>query len=207
VRVLTILARTDGGQFERCDLNELPRLLAAPDVLVWVDLEAPNDDEVAVLSDVFLFNDLTIEDCLNTYLDPPKVDDYGDYLYLIVQGIVFTPEPSSKAEAFEITELNVYLGRSYVVTFHQWPLAATTVARERCERASPLPARGADWLVHTLLDALVDQLLPAVESIDETIAHLHDLALDRPSRPVMERLAALKRTTLRSGAWSPRSAT
>ncbi len=97
----------------------------------------------------------------------------------------------------EITELNVYLGRSYVVTFHQRPLAAVTEAREGCERASPLPARGADWLVHAVLDTLVDQLLPAVEAIDETIAHLHDLALDRPERPVMERLAALRRTTLR----------
>jgi magnesium transporter len=195
--MLRILARTAGSVFTSYDPADLPGLLKAPDALVWVDLEAPDEHEVAVLSEVFDFHHLTIEDCLNTYVDPPKIDDYGDYLYLIVQGIVFTAEPGTNAEAFEITELNVYLGRTFVVTFHQRPIAATSAARERCERASPLPARGADWLMHTLLDTLVDQLLPAVEAIDETIAELHDQALDRPDRVLMVRLAALKRTTLR----------
>ena len=52
-------------------------------------------------------------------------------------------------------------------------------------------------MTHALLDALVDQLLPAVEAIDETIAGLHDRALASAERSVMERLAALRRTTLR----------
>ena len=79
--MLTILAWTTGTRFGRCSLKDLPRLLAAPDALVWVDLESPDAREVAVLSEVFRFDHLTIEDCLNTYVDPPKADDYGDYLY------------------------------------------------------------------------------------------------------------------------------
>lgn len=93
--------------------------------------------------------------------------------------------------------MNIYLGRSFVVSFHRRPVAAVTEARARCERASPLPTRGADWLAHALLDALATQLLPAVEAIDEAIAQLHDCALVSAERDIMERLAALRRTTLR----------
>src|SRR6266540_1514036 len=83
---------------ERADL---PALLDDPHALLWVDLEAATEDEVRVLSDVFHFHPLTIDDCLNHRLDPPKADDYGDYLFLIVQGIDF----SEKSESVRTTEL------------------------------------------------------------------------------------------------------
>ena len=76
--MLTILARTTSDEFEPYELSDLSRLLATPTALVWVDLEAPDDDEVTVLSEVFKFHHLTIEDCLNRYVDPPKADDYSD---------------------------------------------------------------------------------------------------------------------------------
>src|SRR5215467_2611785 len=96
--MLTILARTDGDRFHPHPREELPRLLATPDALVWVDLEDPDEPEIAVLSETFGFHQLTIDDCLNTYLDPPKADDYGDYLFLIVQGIIFAPQKGLSLE-------------------------------------------------------------------------------------------------------------
>jgi magnesium transporter len=192
--VLTILARTNDNGFEPLSRKELPHALKDPSMLVWVDLEDPDDADVAILTDVFHFHHLTIDDCLNTYVDPPKVDDYGDYLFLIAQGIVYTPEPAAQAEAIETTELDLYLGKSYVVTFHQRPLAAVTDVRERCGRGASIPARGADWLTQALLDTLVDHLLPAVEAMDDTIARLHDEALDSGARSIMQRLGVVKRT-------------
>ena len=195
--MLTILARTDGDRFDPHPREALPGLLATPDALVWVDLEDPDDSEIALLSDVFGFHQLTIDDCLNTYLDPPKADDYGDYVFIIVQGVVFAPGQGLAVETIDTTELDIYLGRTYVVSFHHRPLVSITEARERCERAAPRPARGADWLVHALLDTLVNQTLPAVEAMDELIAVLHDRALASADRIIMIRLAALKRMTLR----------
>jgi magnesium transporter len=195
--MLTILARTDGDRFAPYPCEALPELLAAPDALVWVDLEDPDDSEIALLSEVFGFHQLTIDDCLNTYLDPPKADDYGAYLFIIVQGIVFAPEQGLKVETIETTELDIYLGHTYVVSFHHRPLVSISETRERCERAAPHPARGADWLVHALLDSLVNQALPAVEAMDESIAILHDRALASADRIIMIRLAVLKRMTLR----------
>lgn len=193
------MVRADSPRFEDCPPEALPGLLSDPERLVWVDLEAPTADEVAILSDVFRFHPLTIEDCLNRYVDPPKADDYGDYLFLVVQGVSFS-EPAVAdpgVEAVEPHELDVYLGRSYVVTFHQQPLAAIAEVRQRCLRAAPMPARGADWLAHALLDALVDQLLPTVEAMDEVLAGLEERVLARPERRLMEQLTSLRRSTLR----------
>jgi magnesium transporter len=158
-----------------------------------VDLEAPSADEVRVLSDVFHFHPLTIEDCLNHFVDPPKVDDYDSYLFLVVQGVDF----SAPEETVATSELDIYVGGSYVVSFHHRPLAAVSDIRDRCLRASPQPARGADWLTHALLDALVDQLLPVIEAIDEELSRLEDEVLANRRDGLVVRFTTLKRTTLR----------
>lgn len=191
--MLTVLVRTEGDRFIEAERAALPRLLTTPGVLVWVDLEDPAPDEVAVLTEVFHFHPLTIDDCLNAFVDPPKVDDYGDYLFLVTQGIAF----DTGDEIVHTTELDLYLGQSYVVSFHQHPLAAVQETRRRCVLAAPLPARGPDWLAHALLDTLVDHLLPVVQQMDEEIAGLEDDALARPSLALVERMTAMKRSTLR----------
>ena len=191
--MLTVLVRTEGDQFTRANQDDLPRLLAIPGGLVWADLEEPTEDEVRVLSDVFRFHPLTIDDCLNTYVDPPKVDDYGDYLFLITQGLDFRASTTT----IVTTELDLYIGRSYLVSFHHRPLVAVDETRSRCERAAPVPARGPDWLAHALLDAVVDQLLPVVQKMDEQLADLEDEVLAGTRPELTERLTAMKRSALR----------
>jgi magnesium transporter len=191
--VLTVLIRAEHDRFVQAEASELRRMLDTPGVLVWVDLESPDPSEVAVLSDVFQFHPLTIDDCLNYRVDPPKADDYGDYLFLVTQGIDF----SAQSNMVATTELNIYLGPSYVVSFHHRPLAAVEETRDRCSRGTSLPTRGADWLAHALLDALVDHVLPVVEAMDEEIAALEDEALGRPDTGLIERMTTLKRSTLR----------
>jgi magnesium transporter len=191
--MLTVLVRGEGAQFHAAPTADLPQLIASPDQFVWVDLGEPTVEEVGALSTVFHFHPLTIDDCLNRYVDPPKVDDYGDYLFMVTQGIAF----SVQREAALTTELDLYLGRSYVVTFHHEPLPAVAAVRDRCLRAAPLPARGPDWLTQALLDSLVDQLLPVVEQMDQELAQLEDEAMTRYHAHLVERLTTLKRSTMR----------
>ncbi|MDO8613582.1 MAG: hypothetical protein Q7R32_12295, partial [Dehalococcoidia bacterium] len=53
--------------------------------LLWVDLLIHGEADVAVLRDVFHFHPLTIEDCVSPHVDPAKIDDHGDYLFVVVQ--------------------------------------------------------------------------------------------------------------------------
>lgn len=191
--MLTALVSGESRHFSPVTRDDLPRLLATAEALVWVDLEAPTPDEVSVLSDVFHFHSLTIDDCLNGRLDSPKVDDYGAYLFMILQGI----DVGAQAAAVQTTELNLYLGPSYVVSVHHRPLQAVTDTRVRCQRGAPLPARGPDWLAHALIDSLVDHMQPVVEAMDERIAELEDEALNHPEHALIEQMTTLKRGTLR----------
>ncbi len=191
--MLTVLARSGSGQLLPRERTELPNLLRVRRGLVWVDLEAPTADEVSVLSDIFHFHPLTIEDCLNRHIDPPKVDDYGGYLFVIVQALDFW----APSESIAVTELDLYVGPNYLVSFHQRPLSAVSHVMDGVAKGAPTPGRGADWLTHALLDALVDQLLPVVEAIDEEISALEDEALGRPTQRVVQRMTTLKRNVLR----------
>ena len=81
------LRRPDGTLVSPVSEEAMRQALASGDGLLWIDLEAASAAEASVLSDVFQFHHLTIEDCFNTHVDPAKIDDYGDYLFLISQAI------------------------------------------------------------------------------------------------------------------------
>ncbi len=190
--MLTVM-RCEADAFLPAGKEELPALLAAG-TLVWVDLESPSDQEARELLDgVFGFHRLAVDDCLNRRVDPPKADDYGEYLFCVFQGIDFL----AQTESVQTTELDIFIGRSYVVSYHQRPLHGVAEVRERLQKAAPLPARGPDWLAHALVDTLVDHILPDVEDMDEQISDLEDAALERPGPELIQRMTALKRGILR----------
>ncbi|HEU0168649.1 MAG TPA: magnesium/cobalt transporter CorA [Chloroflexota bacterium] len=191
--MIKVLANIGAHSPEFAEPADLPRLMAAPNGLTWVDIESPDEAEASLLADVFHFHPLTIEDCLNDEVDPPKVDDYDSYLFAIIQAIDF----SASEETLVTTELNLYLGPNYLVTVHKRPLPALGQVLTNCQRNHPMTTRGADWLMHSVLDELVDQLLPVLEAMDEDMSGLEDRALVKPTRELVERMSQLKRSTLR----------
>src|SRR3954468_18665405 len=95
-------------------------------LLLWVDLDHPTEDETKfVLESVFQFHPLAIEDCVAPN-SLPKVEDYEDYLFIVTHGVDFT-----RTEKFNTAELDLFLGKDYVVTFHTVPLRAVTTLVER----------------------------------------------------------------------------
>lgn len=151
---------------------EALRLVRADKGLVlWVDLENPTDEEIKlVLGEVFAFHPLAIEDCM-TPSALPKLEDYDDYLFLVMHAVDFT-----RTEKFNTTELDFFLGKDYLVTFHHTPLKSVASVTDRCVKASGVVARGPDRIAHMILDALVDNFKPItdelrgeIELIEETV--------------------------------------
>ena len=66
--------------------------LARPDTIVWVDLREPSKQVLDQLADELGLHELAIEDALNA-IHHPKIESYGDYLYLILHGIDFQVMP------------------------------------------------------------------------------------------------------------------
>jgi magnesium transporter len=188
------------------ELEALRLVRSDKGLVLWVNLAQPTPEETkAVLEGVFQFHPLAIEDCVAPS-SLPKIEDYEDYLFIVMHAVDFT-----RAEKFATTELELFLGKDYIVTFHAKPLKSVATAIERVGKA---PVRGPDRLAHTLLDLLVDNYQPVMgelhaelEEIEETvlaqashqklvgelIAVRNDFsrlrAIVRPQRDVIERLA------------------
>ncbi|HKZ27893.1 MAG TPA: magnesium/cobalt transporter CorA [Rubrobacteraceae bacterium] len=193
--MITSFYRSPDGDVRR-DLSpeEMTRALERPGGLLWVDLEGPEPEQARSLLDgVFSFHHLAVDDCLNPHVDPPKIDDYGQYLFIISQGIRF----HARSERLETTELDIFLGPNYVVSFHSHHLAAVDDVRQRATEEGPLAGRSPDLLVHALLDALVDQFQPVVAEMDQAVDALEEAVLANPQQRLLHDMLLLKRNAQR----------
>jgi magnesium transporter len=168
----------------------LREALDARSGVVWVDIEEQQRGEgEAVLRDVFKFHPLTIDDCYNTLLDPAKVDDYGDYLFVIAHDVRY----DAATATLETTELDMYLGDHYVVSFHKQPLASVDEVRTRLQHGAGHVRRGAAFLAHALFDAAIDHYHPVVEALDDIVEDVEERVLHQPRREVLAEVLGAKR--------------
>lgn len=186
----------DGALTAVADVEGVRQALADPQGLLWLDLEAPSSEEAGVLSAVFDFHPLTIEDCLAPRLDPPKIDDYGRYLFVVVHGVEKCP-PLADGRELEPLELDLYLGANFVVSCHLTPVDCVSRLLERCQRGGPVLDHDADFLLHTLLDGLVDDMLPVVDELDEAVDHLEEQVLANPQRSTLQQILLVRRNSMR----------
>jgi len=145
-------------------------------LLLWVDLESPTEEEWKfVLEGVFQFHPLAIEDCVSPS-SFPKIEDYEDYLFIVTHAVDFT-----RKDKFATTELDLFLGKDYLVTFHPAPLRGVTAYIDRMlKNAGPGP-RGPDRIAHTLLDSLVDNYAPVIEELHAELEEIEEHVLARES--------------------------
>lgn len=141
-------------------------------MVLWIDLESPTPEETKrVLEELFQFHPLAIEDCLNTN-SIPKAEDYGDYMFVVTNGVYF-----SRAEKFRMTELDLFIGRDYLVSYHVGALRSVSTTMDRLCNNQALSPRGGDRLAHALLDAIVDNHAAALEELRVELEELEEKVL------------------------------
>lgn len=172
----------------------LREALQSPDDLVWVSLENPTDEEVdAVLREQFHFHPLAIEDCISQGYQPPKVDDFGDYIFLIVHAIV----PNKSFGALDTMELNLFLADNYLVTCYRDPaMPPVDKIWNLVSKDERLYHNGADFLCHAILDVLVDEYMPVIDEMDDEIDFLEDKVLERPEPEILDRILNIKHAVM-----------
>jgi magnesium transporter len=166
------------GKLAGSDLErEALRLVRADKgLLLWVDLDNPTEDEIKfVLEGVFQFHPLAIEDCVAPN-SLPKVEDYEDYLFIVTHAVDFT-----RTEKFNTTELDLFLGKDYLVTFHRQPLRSVTTLSERLAKAAGVGPRGPDRIAHSLLDLMVDNYAPVLDELRAELEEIEEHVLARES--------------------------
>lgn len=170
------------------ELEALRLVRSDKGLLLWVDLDGATDDEIkSVLEGVFSFHPLAIEDCV-TVSSLPKVEDYDDYLFLVMHAVDF-----DRQEKFNSTELDLFIGRDYLVTFHRRPLRSVQAMMERCQRSTGLIGRGPDRLAHTLLDLTVDNYKPVVDELRTELEEVEQAVLEKQEESLIGDLIRVRK--------------
>ncbi len=174
--------------------EKLAELIADQNNLVWVDMEAPTAADEKILAEVFHFHPLTIEDAVATR-NQPKVEAFPDYLFFIVHGV----RVETNSRTFATKELDGYLGKNFVVTYHHESFVSIDKVKRQIRSSAFVCGRGADYLLHQILDELVDLYLPIVDDFDDAINEIEDRIFEskRASNAILEEILTLKRNIAR----------
>lgn len=193
--ITTYFSAPDGTLRRDLTPDEVARALASGGGWLWVDFEGVSRDEgEPLLRDVFGFHHLPIDDCFNELVDPPKAEVYDGYLFVIVQGIDY----ASASRRLAVTELDLFIGASYVVSFHRRPLPAVAHVRRLVEDPKlRLLTHGPDRLAHHLIDQLVDDVAPALADMTDALERLEEEVIRAPSERTLEDVLRLKRNSQR----------
>lgn len=177
----------DGRLYAKDSAPDFLRIaLGDEDVHVWVDLEAPTDAESKqILEMIFNFHPLAIEDCI-TVSERPKVDEYENHLFLVIHAVDYS------SHEFRTTEIDFFIGRNFLVTFHREPVRAAGTMAELIHKNPLAYARAPDRLAYHLIDLIVDNYAPALADLSKDFEDMEGELLERPPSDFLQRIVPLR---------------
>lgn len=182
-----------------------PAALGAPeDEITWITVDGlQNTELMEELGNIFKLHPLVLEDILNTN-QRPKMEDYGDYLYIVLSNFTGADDVGMSYE-----QISIVLGKNFVLSFREKESAIFQPIRERlsCNKGRIRKA-GADYLVHAIVDNIVDNYFIVLEALEEKIEFLEDDLVKRTTPATLQAINKLKRELilLRKSLWPLREA-
>jgi len=184
--MFTVLVHLNGVTNE-VDRVDPAWLLPEAREIFWVDIDEPEEVERRLLTDVFHFHELAVEDAL-AEVHHPKVEPYGDMLYLILHGIV----AGKKNQGFVTHDVDFFLGRNYLVTVRHEPSPSIETERAICSRHSDVLAEGPVSLLHRIVDAIVDNYRPEADALEDRLDGIEKTVFSEAKRNPLRDILSLK---------------
>jgi magnesium transporter len=145
----------------------------------WVDFDIPTEEESKLLDTHFQFHHLAIEDCLH-FLQRPKLDYYEDYSFFVLHAL---NEATLRPE-----EVDLFVAKNFVVSFHLVPLREIEEAREKLLSSQKNFHEGSVYAAYTIFDKLVDNYFPAIYQLEDYINDLDENEENNSIKYLMDEL-------------------
>jgi magnesium transporter len=158
---------------------------------IWIDIEAPTPWDIEQIHLIFPFHPLALED-VHHAVQRPKIEEYEEHLFLTAYGC--RTEPGGE---FTPLEVNAFVGKGYLVTFHDEPVPAISEVAQKCSRGRLALDRGSGFLLHAVLDGLVDSCFPILDAFDEEIDRIQEARTSRTSRRALDEIFEMRKRLLR----------
>ena len=167
--IKTLVLDRESKTFKTCtNSDEISEYCAIPSKIVWVDVADPTSEDFEQLAHEFGFHPLSIEDCQNEH-QRPKVEEYPGYYFIVLYEAELL-----MGRHLELRELNIFLGKNYLVTVHSQPIQAVETAERLWRGWTDLAERGTGLLAYLLIDTIVDNYMPLLDTLSDRMDDLED---------------------------------
>ena len=182
-----------GGGEVRANLSrdEIKAALESGTGTLWVDVDVRDPEAVALLSDVFHFHPLAIEDSLNPQ-SRVKIEEYTNFLILIVRTIAFV-EHTEDPYDIETVNLTCFLGKNFLVTAHGGYASPIQQTRAVLEKKPELLSAGPSRLMHAVVDEAVNAYFPILDQLDEFMDGLEEKVFTSFDQSALREIFSVKR--------------
>jgi magnesium transporter len=163
--------------------------------ITWVNIEKPTSSDMEYLAKNYLFNLFDLEDCLSR-IERPKIDEYENYLFLVLHFPVFKKE----ARVTTSSQVSIFIGGDFLVTVHTGDLKTLAKLFDDCqmnERArEEHMARSSGYLLYRILDRLVDYCFPILNRVIANIEAAENRLFSEPARDTVQEISVLRRDVM-----------
>lgn len=183
-----------GQSRTRLSVDDVNAAVASARGCLWVDIDLTVPGQGELLKQIKGLHPLSVDDALSRK-QRPKVEEYNDYLFIVILGVRFheeTPDPYD----LQTFDLCFFLGNHFLITVHAGPSDSVDDVAERLKKNPELLSRGVDRLAHAIMDGAVDEYFPLLDRIDELIDDLEQRVIVDFDESALQDIFAVKRLTL-----------
>jgi magnesium transporter len=160
--------------------------------ITWVDMDRPGQAEIEWLRAAYGFHPLHLEDTVSK-TQRPKIDDADDYTFIVTHFPVY----SKLVRQTTASEVDIFVGASFVITAHQGNLKPLVRLFKQCaeehDQRARYMGRSTGYLVYTIIDRLVDYCFPILSKIDENIEQIEDEIFMEHVRRTVQEISVVRR--------------
>src|SRR4029453_9239671 len=161
----------DGTRVRSVAIDEKVDCAENKSEFVWIGIADPTAEEMRKLQVCYDLHPLAVEDAIKPD-QLPKVDVYGDQLFVVARTARLA------GETIEYGETAIFVGHSHIITVRHGSERDHTALREQLEKAPKLLMHGTDYLLHAVLDYIVDGYAPLVDDIEEEVLEMEAQAAE-----------------------------
>jgi len=188
--LINCVAYQDGRKLADVPVADISDYVSRPDAFVWVALRDALPEELAVMQEEFGLHELAVEDAQRGH-QRPKIEEYGDSLFVVVKTVELLDDE------LQVGEVDVFVGKNYVLSSRQNSSQGFLGVRARAEREPELLRQGSSFVLYALMDAVVDRYFPIVDAFESELEQIEErIFIQGSQRANIERLYDLKRKVM-----------
>jgi magnesium transporter len=189
--VIAAFLYRDGKRVREVRIDEKVACAKDKSEFVWIGIANPTPEELHTLQKQYDLHPLAVEDALKAD-QLPKVDVYDDQLFVVAR----TAHLENGVIAYG--ETATFVGHNHIITVRHVSARTHSALRDQLEAAPTLLMHGVDYVLHAILDFIVDGYLPLVEAIEEEVLAMEHRAIDHfLGRAEISRIFTLRRELIR----------